>query len=300
LSDARLERHVLLGDRLAVDLQAEAERLRLGGVVHQRDERLVVECPVVVLANRQAGDGDVLAPAPDADPPYAGIGDVRALGQRVGAVCEDVDLGPGLRRDERARRAHRLLNPRREITRLGGADGGERPFAIARQSRRHLRLHARLDHHDLGALAETAHERRGSRARHFEARGGDVARLHRRRRVQDDDDLAGALAHDRGNGPGQRERQRQKREELQEHQRIAMEPLEEGGGFTVAHRGVPQEQARHRPLAPAHLEEVEQDQRNRQREEGQRDGCQEAHATTRPRSWASTNSSIGTSEAIRW
>src|SRR5262249_58109053 len=130
--------------------------------------------------------------------------------------------------------------------------------------------------------------------------GGEARRLHRRRRVEDDDDLAGTLPHDRGDGPGQRERQRQEREQLQEHQRIAVEPLEEGRGLAVAYRGMPQEQAGHRSFAAPHLEEVEQDQRYRQREERQRERRQEAHATTRPRRWASTNSSIGASEAIRW
>jgi hypothetical protein len=78
--DVRLERHLPLGDRLAVELETEAEGLRLGGIVHERDERLMVEGAVVALADRQAGDGHVASTPPDADPPDARVGDVLALG----------------------------------------------------------------------------------------------------------------------------------------------------------------------------------------------------------------------------
>src|SRR6266403_2021248 len=54
-ADVRLERHLFLGDRLAVELEPERERLRVVGVVHERDERLVVESPVVVFPDREAG-----------------------------------------------------------------------------------------------------------------------------------------------------------------------------------------------------------------------------------------------------
>src|SRR5207247_1338863 len=66
--DARLERHVLLGDRPAVELQGEREGLSLGRVVHERDERLVVGPADGDLPDRQARDADVPAPSPPADP----------------------------------------------------------------------------------------------------------------------------------------------------------------------------------------------------------------------------------------
>ena len=297
---ARFQRDLFLGDRLAVELESEAERLGLRGIVHERDEGLIVERAEVVLADRQAGDGDVLTAAPDAHPSHTGIGDVRTLGEREGAVGEDVDLGARLGRDEGTRRADGLHESGRQVTGLRGPDGRQRPLTVTGERRRHLRLHPGLDDHHLGALAEAAHEGRGARLRHIEPRGRDIARLHRRRGVQHDDDFSRALAHDRRHRPGQRQGERQEGQELEQQQRVAVEPLEERRGFTVVHRGVPQEQARHGSLAPPDLEEVEQHQGHGQGEERQGERSEKAHTRTRPRSWARTNSSTGASDETRW
>src|SRR5207245_8045461 len=64
-----LERHFLFSDRLAVELEPERERLRLVRVVHERDERLIVEGAVVVLADRETGYRRVLALLSDTYPP---------------------------------------------------------------------------------------------------------------------------------------------------------------------------------------------------------------------------------------
>src|SRR5438445_12577595 len=69
-----LERDFLFSDRLAVELEPERERLRLARVVHERDERLIVEGTVVVLADRETGDRNVLALLSDTDPPNPRIG----------------------------------------------------------------------------------------------------------------------------------------------------------------------------------------------------------------------------------
>src|SRR5229473_1913705 len=87
---------------------------------------------------------------------YAVLSTARSSSIRSRAVGEDVDLGPGLRRDERARRAHRLLDPGGEVAGLGGPDGRQRPLTVAGQRRSLLRLHPGLDDHDFGALTEAA------------------------------------------------------------------------------------------------------------------------------------------------
>src|SRR2546428_2316855 len=136
--------------------------------------------------------------------------------------------------------------------------------------------------------------------RDVEARRTDVVRLHRRRGIEHHHDLAGALAHHRGGRPRQRDGQREEGEDLEDQQRIALEALKERRRLAVAQRRIPQEQARHPPLAPADLEEIEQDERQDERREGEREGREEAHTSSRPRICASTNSSTGVSVVTRW
>ena len=291
---ARLERHLLLGDRLAVELERERERLRLGRVVHERDERLVVEGAEVVLPDGEVRDPDVLAPPPHADPPDARVARLGARRQREGAVGEDVDLGAGVGRDERAGRAHGLDE------RLRGADRGQRPLAVARERRGDSRLDTRLDHHDLGALAEAPDEAERLAARDVEAGGRDVGRLHRSGGVEHDDDLARSVPHERHGRARQRHGEGEERQELEDQQRVALEPLEERGRLPVAERRIPQEQARHTLLAAADLEEVEEDERQRQREQRERERREETHTRRRPLTCESTKSCTGVSVVTRW
>ena len=220
--------------------------------------------------------------------------------QRVGAVGEDVDLGTRIGADQHPGGAHRLRQAVGQVARVGRADGGQRPVVIARERRAHRGLHAGLDHHHLGRLAQASHELHGIGARHVEARGRHVAGLHRGRDVEHDDDLAGALAHHGDHRPRQRQRQRQQGQDLEDQQRVALQPLEERRGLAVADDGLPQQQARHPALAPADLEEVEQDQRQRQPEDREGKRREEAHPRIRPRSWATTKASTGVSVTTRW
>src|SRR6185295_15084779 len=87
---------------------------------------------------------------------------------------------------------------------------------------------------------------------------------------------------------------------LQDQQRVALQALEERGGLAVAKDRLPQHEARHAALAPAHLEEVEQDQRQRQAEDRKGQRREEAHPRIRPRSCATTNASTGVSMMTRW
>ncbi len=54
-------------------------------------------------------------------------------------------------------------------------------------------------------------------------------------------------------------------QDLQQQERVPLQALEEGRRLAVAKGGVPQEQARHPHLTTPHLEEIEQQQRHRQR-----------------------------------
>ncbi len=295
-----LEGERLLGDRLVVDGQREVEGLRHRRVVHQRDEGLVAKAAVVRLADRQADDPHVVAAPADAHPADAGIRHLRRLAHHERAVGEHVDLGARVGADERARRPQRLRQPLRQVARARGTNGRERAVTVAPEGGGDVRLHTRLDDHDLGTLAEPPHERGGLGPRRVEPRRRDVARLHRRRGVEDDHDLARALAGDRHHRPRQREGQRQKGQQLQDQQRVALQTLEERRGLAVAQLGAPEHEARDPALAPPHLEEVEEDERRRHTEDGKGERGEEAHATTRPRSCATTNSSTGVSVLTRW
>ena len=297
---AGLHRDRLLRQRAAVDLQREVERLRLRRVVHERDERLVLEGVRVALAHGKVRDADVLAAPADADPVHTGIGGLRRAGQRVGAVGEDVDLRARVGAHQRARRAHGLRQPVGQVARVGGTDGRQRTVVVARERGRHRGLHPGLDHHHLGRLAQAAHELGCFAASDVEARRRDVVRLHRGGEVEDDHHLACALAHHRGHRPRHRQRERQQREDLEDQQRVALQPLEEGRRLTVAQDRLPQQEARHPPLAAADLEEVEQDQRQGQPEDREGQRGEEAHPRIRPRSCATTKASTGVSVMTRW
>ena len=96
-----------------------------------------------------------------------------------------------------------------------------------------------------------------------------------------------------------REHEPGQREDLEDEQRVPLQALEERRRLAIAEGGVPQQEARDPALAAADLQEVEQDQRQRQREgrEGQR--REKAHPSIRPRSWATTNASTGVSVITR-
>src|SRR5207245_7081945 len=79
----------------------------------------------------------------------------------------------------------------------------------------------------------------------------------------------------------------------------ALQTLEEGGGLSVAERRLPQEEARQQALAAAHLEEVEEHQRERQGEQAEGQGREEVHESSSPRSCARRKSSIGASVLTR-
>src|SRR5207248_4601226 len=129
-----------------------------GRVVDQRDERLIAERAVVRLADGEAHDADVVAAPSDADPADARVARLRRLTQRERAVGEDVDLGTRIGADQRARRAQRFRQALRQVARARGVDGRQRAVAVASERGGDVWLHARLDHHDLGALAQTTHE----------------------------------------------------------------------------------------------------------------------------------------------
>ena len=161
-----------------------------------------------------------------------------------------MDLGARIAGDESPGGPHCFDEPRREIAGLRRANGPERPLAVARHRGRHLRLHAGLDHHDLGAFAEPAHEpgRAGPRASNREGEtscafiDAEVSRTTTTLRAP----CPMTVTTGRARASGQRE----ERQELEEEQGVAVQPLEERRGLAVADRGAPQKQAR-RPSARA-------------------------------------------------
>ena len=147
---------------------------------------------------------------------------------------------------------------------------------------------SRLDQPERGALGL------------HEARGRDVGGLHGGRAVHDDDHPLGAVPHHGHRRPRQRQSEGEQGEDLQEDEGVALQPLEEGRGLAVAERRVPEEQARHRLRPPAHLQEVQEQQRHGEAREQERERREEAHATRKPLSCRSMNSSTGVSVTTRW
>ena len=210
-----------------------------------------------------------------------------------------MDLRPWILAHERPRDTDRVHEPVRQVVRARRPDRVERAIAVAAHRRRHERLHARFDHHHLGAFGQPAYERGRLRLRALEPGRRDVGRFHRRRVVEDDDDLSRAVAEHGDRGPSEGDREREQGQELQDEERIALQPLEEGRGLAIAQRRRPQEQARHPTLAAPHLQEVQHHERQREREEQERERREERHASTSPFSCASTNASTGVSVITR-
>ena len=278
----RLEGQRLLGDHLAVQRQREGEALGYVREVDERHERLGVEGADVVATHGQAGDGDIAPALADADPAHAHVVGLAPQRGRMGTVGEDMDLRPRILSDEGAGGADRLAQPVRQIGRGRAANGRQCLVPLVAEGRQHARLDGSLDDHHLGARPEPAHEVESQALAANEAGGRDVGRLHRGRRVEDDDDALGAVPHDRDGGAGQSQGEGEQREELQDQQRVALEALEEGRGLAIAQRRIPEEEARHRRLATPHLEEVQEHERDGQRTDQQREGREKAHARRSP------------------
>ena len=295
-----LEGQRLLGQRLAVERERQREGLRLRREVGDRHERLRVERAEVVPPYGQAGDADIAAAPSDADPADPHVVTLGLRRRGVGPVGEDVDLGPGIRSDERARRPDSLAEAVGQIVTLQTADPRGHLVVIAGEGHDDARLDAGLDHHDLGALAEPAQQTERFALRLDEPRRPDIRGLHGRRAVHDDRHPLVALPRHRDRRPREGRRQGEQGEDLEDEQRIALQPLKEGRGLAVPQGGIPEQQARHRHLAAPHLEEIQEEQRDGEPSQGEGERTQKAHDSRSPLSWRSTNSSTGVSVTTRW
>ena len=295
----RVEGEGALGEGLVVEGQAEGEALPLGGEVPHREEGLRVVGAEVVAAHREARDAHVVGAAAHPGPAHPHVVALRLRGLGVRPVGEDVDLGPRIRADQGPRGAEPLREAVRQVVPLHGPEGGGHPVVLAGERHHHLRLHARLDHHHLGALAQAPEQPQRGPLRLREARRRDVGGLHGRRGVHDDGDPLRPLPHHGHRGPGQRDGEREQGQDLQDQERIALQALEEGGGLAVAQGRLPEQEARDRHLPAAHLQEVQEQQRHREGAEQQRERAQEVHASSSPLSWRSMNSSTGLSVTTR-
>ena len=228
--------------------------------------------------------------------------DLLAVGQRsvvqrlVDARQRFVDAKP----DQGARGADGLAEPVGQIPRGRVPDRGPRLLAVVSEGRQDARLDGPLDDHHLGARAQPADEVEGQPLGTDEARRRDIRRLHRGGGVEDDDDALGAVAHHGHRGTSKCQGQGEQRQQLQDQQRVSLQPLEEGRSLAVAQRRVPEEEARHHRLPAPHLEEVEKQERDCQEPGEQRERREEAHASRSPLSWRSTISSTGVSVVTRW
>jgi len=82
-----------------------------------------------------------------------------------------VDLGARVAAHQRAGRAQGLRQAVRQVASVGRPDRRQRAIVVAGERGGDGRLHAGLDHHDLGRLAQAPHELGGVAAGDVEARG---------------------------------------------------------------------------------------------------------------------------------
>ena len=193
-----IQRDRLLADLLVVDRQREREGDALVGEVGDGQECLVVERPVVGLPDGELRDPDVPGAAPDRDPPDPGVGELPDLCRVERAVGQHVHAHPRVDRGhEGQRRADRLAQVVRLVTRVEVEDGPPRPVAVAGEVEPNRRLRARLDDHQLGALARLGDQAGRLLLGLAEAARPDVPRLHGGRGVHHEDQPLGPLPLER-------------------------------------------------------------------------------------------------------
>src|SRR5262249_12209397 len=127
----------------------------------------------------------------------------------------------------------------------------------------------------------------------------DIARLHGRRRVDDEDQPLRSLALQQERGSRQRGGQEQEGQQLEQEQRVELQPLEERRRLLVPEHRRPQEDRGHAALLPADLEEVQEEERHRQPQQQERPGLQEAHWSRPPLRRRRSRSSTGMSVTTR-
>jgi hypothetical protein len=203
------------------------------------------------------------------------------------------------RRHEGQRRADRLAQVIRLVVRLDVEDGPAGPVPVPGEVETNRRLRACLDHHQLGALARLGDQASRSLLGLADSARPDVPRLHGRRGVHHQYQPLGALPLEGQGRPGQRRAEEQERQELEQQQRVELQPLEERRRLLVTEHGRPQENRGHAALLAPHLQEIEEEQRDRQPQQQEGPGLEEAHWSRPPFSRRRSRSSTGISEATR-
>src|SRR4029453_1997291 len=116
---------------LVVDRQGEREGDALVGEIGDGQERLVVEGTVLGLPDGELRDADVTGPAPDGDPPDAGVGELPHLGRVERAVGQHLRPYPRVDgRDQRQGGADRLAQVVRLVVRLDVVDRAPGTIAV--------------------------------------------------------------------------------------------------------------------------------------------------------------------------
>jgi hypothetical protein len=125
------------------------------------------------------------------------------------------------------------------------------------------RLGPRFDDHELGALARLCDEAGRPRLGLANAARPDVPGLHGRRGVHHEDEALRALALEGQGRSGQGRGQEQERQELEQQQRVELQSLEERRRLLVPEHRRPQQHRGDAPLLAPHLEEIQEEQRDR-------------------------------------
>ncbi len=281
---------------LAVGVDLDPALHELEAQVRDRDERAVRE--VVGLGpDGERDDRLVVRLTPDLEDADGRL--ERARGRRgEGRVRGHEDLGVAGACRERRCQPERVA----EVADVGrGGDRRDRllhPAQVRRAVRDDLRRAARRDDAHLAAGREVLErvDRRG--LGRVEPGGRDVGRLHRRRGVHDEDEVAREAGRSLDERPRGEDREDRDEEQLEEEQEAPAQLLPRRVRLDVGHERPPQERGRDDlPVAPQ-LEQVHREDDRQEREPGERDRGEEAHqpTTRRRRSSANTRSASGTSE----
>jgi len=198
--------------------------------------------------------------------------------RRLGvAVAEQHDGGPISPGDDGVGEREAFPEVDNRAGRPGAVEGGVDDRGVGgRRGQQHRMLAEQHDRHLL-SRPELVRLRTSLGDSRFEATRADVGRLHARRAVEHDDRRAADADGPADPRPDQGQGEGQGREQLEEEQEAGPEALPGRVRLAIGDEGTPEHQGRHPDLRPAHLQEVEEQNRRDGEERQQPDRCEQAH-----------------------
>ena len=247
-----------------------------------------------VSRDAKGGDRDVVGGGPQ-DP----IRRVGEGGQSLARRVRPDHDPPAARQRKLRRREHRAPEIPRGVPRFERPERRDQRGVIPGQGKDHLRPGTRR--HNTGPLARPQVGYKVERLipRAIEPGRGTIARPHRERKIQDQDQVAPLHpAHDRGR-PGEGDDDRGGGKDLEQKQQAALDPPRRPVGRQGRGGPLPQEDAAHGVLPASHPQEVQENQERDGEQAPQRRRRADAHWSSPPwRSQRRTSVSTGTAVEV--